>query len=547
MKMFCYQCQEAMGNKGCTIQGVCGKSDDAAVLQDLLIYLTKGISILAIEARKSGIKTQEADIFVIEALFSTVTNVNFDAASLEKLIGRALKIRDSLKRADIKNLPDCATWSAGGGMKEYIDKAKTVGVMSEANEDIRSLRELLIYGLKGIAAYADHASILGKKDESIAAFLEEGLASTVGGSLAAGDYVALVLRAGEYAVKTMALLDAAHTSRYGAPEITEVYTGIKEGPGILVSGHDLLDLEEILKQAEGSGANVYTHGEMLPALAYPYFKKQKHLVGNYGTSWYNQQAEFDAFQGPIVMTTNCVQRPRDSYKDRLFTTGLVGWPGVKHIADRRAGGHKDFSRVIDQALVLGEMAERPGKKLTIGFAHGAVLGVADKVIAAIKSGAIKRFVVMAGCDGRHREREYFTKVAKALPKDAVILTAGCAKYRYNMLDLGSIGGIPRVLDAGQCNDSYSLAVVALKLKEVFNLRDVNDLPISFDIGWYEQKAVCVLLALLYLGFKNIRLGPTLPAFLSPNVVNVLVEKFDIKPISTPEADVADMMAANVAA
>lgn len=416
-----------------------------------------------------------------------------------------------------------------------------MGVLETKDEDIRSLRELLVYGLKGIAAYTDHAYILRQSDDSIIAFLQEGLASTLDDSLDADKYVKLVLKAGEFAVKAMALLDKANTDNYGNPDVTSVYTGTLDGPGILVSGHDLLDLDELLKQTEGKGINIYTHGEMLPANAYPGLKKYSHLVGNYGTSWYNQQREFEEFKGPIVMTTNCIQKPKDSYMDRIFTTGLVAWPGVGHIPNRVDEKPKDFSPVIAKALEIGDIGARPGKQIIIGLAHDQLARVSDKIIDALKSGAIKKFVVMAGCDGHSNAREYYTELARKLPQDTVILTAGCAKYRYNMLDLGDIGGIPRVVDAGQCNDSYSLAVTAMKLKEAFGLEDINDLPIEYDIAWYEQKAVAVLLALLYLGVKGIRLGPVLPAFLSPNVVKVLVDNFDIKPIKTVEEDLASIL------
>ncbi|NQU16664.1 MAG: hydroxylamine reductase [Candidatus Saganbacteria bacterium] len=511
MGMFCYQCQEASQGKGCNIQGVCGKNDQVSNLQDKLISLLKEISFYATEARKAGKENEEIDLFVIEGLFSTVTNVNFDAERMNSLIERAIEIKE---RAMILS----------GGSNSVTAE---VGVLSEKNEDLRSLKELIIYGLKGIAAYADHAYVLGKKDKEIFAFIEKALALTLK-NLSADELTALVVETGNFGVKTLALLDQANTEAYGNPEITKVYTGLKLGPAILVSGHDLLDFEEILKQTEGKGVNVYTHGEMLPANAYPKFKKYKHLIGNYGTSWYNQQKEFEEFNGAIVMTTNCIQRPLDSYRDRIFTSGLVAWHDIKHIEDRLEGKPKDFSHVIEKALRLGGVEEKAGKEIAIGFAHNAVLAVADKVVGAVTSGAIKGFVVMAGCDGRHKERDYYTKAAQNLPKDVIILTAGCAKFRYNMLDLGEIEGIPRVLDAGQCNDSYSLVVIAQKLVEAFGLKSLNDLPVSYDIAWYEQKAVIVLLALLALGVKGIRLGPTLPAFLSPNVVKVLVEKFDIK-------------------
>lgn len=505
MSMFCYQCQEASQGRGCTIAGVCGKTEDVSNLQDKLISLLKEISYYAVLARKNGKENEEIDLFVVEGLFSTVTNVNFDEKRMKSLIKQAEEIKERAK----------------------ISVSAPVGILAEENEDLRSLKELIIYGLKGIAAYADHAYVLGKKDKEIFAFIEKALAKTLE-KLSADELTALVLETGSFGVKALALLDQANTEAYGNPEITKVFTGLRQGPAILVSGHDLLDLEEILKQTEGKGVNVYTHGEMLPANAYPKFKKHKHLIGNYGTSWYNQQKEFDEFNGAIVMTTNCIQKPKETYKDRIFTTGLVAWDGVGHIADRKKGKQKDFSEVINKALQLGGVEEKEGKEIPIGFAHNQVLAVADKVVEAIKSGAIKKFVVMAGCDGRHKERDYYTKAAKNLPKDAVILTAGCAKYRYNMLDLGDIGGIPRVLDAGQCNDCYSLVVVAMKLAEAFGMKDINELPVEYDIAWYEQKAVIVLLALLSLGVKGIALGPTLPAFVSPNVAKVLVSNFNIK-------------------
>jgi len=553
MNMFCFQCQETLKNKGCIMAGICGKSADVANLQDLLIYLLKGISVYGEKARQLGQSDEEADLFVAEGLFSTITNVNFDTDRLVTLIDRAFKIREKIRNIFLsayreKNgkdfsdrLPEQALWESGDGKQSYLKKGRNVGVLTEENEDIRSLKELLTYGLKGIAAYADHAHILGKKDESIYAFLQEGLSATTRESITVEELVNLVMKAGEMGVKTMALLDEANTSRYGNPEPTEVYTGTRANPAILVSGHDLLDLEEILEQTTGKGVDVYTHGEMLPANAYPAFKKYEHFVGNYGTSWYNQQKEFDKFNGAIVMTTNCIQKPKESYRDRIFTTGLVAWQGVKHIPDREKGKQKDFSPVIEKAIEQGDLEEIPGKKITIGFARNSLMASADKIISAVKSGKIRRFVVMAGCDGRHKNRKYYTEVAENLPEDTVILTAGCAKYRYNMLDLGSIDGIPRVIDAGQCNDSYSLAYTALQLVKAFEVGSINDLPISFDIAWYEQKAVTVLLSLLYLGVKGIRLGPTLPAFLSPNVLKVLVEKFDIKPIGTVKEDIEAMM------
>ncbi|HNX96639.1 MAG TPA: hydroxylamine reductase [Candidatus Aminicenantes bacterium] len=552
--MFCFQCQETAKNQGCTIQGVCGKTDETAKLLDLLVYTAKGIAVWGEKARALGLHDDEVDLFVAEALFSTITNVNFDPDRIERLVHRGITLRDRVRDLFLKGyqekngqtfagpLPAAATFQPLGDRVAWLAQAEGIGVKATADEDVRSLRELLTYGTKGIAAYADHAYVLGHANPAVLAFLQKALAATTDDRLGADELLPLVLEAGKTAVDVMALLDQANTGTYGNPEITQVFTGTVPGPGILVSGHDLLDFAELLKQTEGTGVNVYTHGEMLPANAYPAFKKYKHLVGNFGTSWYNQQKEFEEFGGAIVMTTNCIQKPRDSYKDRIFTTGLVAFPGLPHIAARPKGGSKDFSAVIAKAKSLGSVMPKEGKRIPIGFTHATVLGLADKVVAAIKAGAIRRFVVMAGCDGRHKEREYFTEFAKALPKDTVILTAGCAKYRYNMLDLGDIGGIPRVLDAGQCNDSYSLAVIALKLKEVFGVAELGDLPISFNIGWYEQKAVAVLLALLYLGVKNIHLGPTVPAFLSPNVVKVLVDKFQIHPDTTVAADLPQVMA-----
>ncbi|CAB1083395.1 Hydroxylamine reductase (EC [Olavius algarvensis Delta 1 endosymbiont] len=551
--MFCYQCQEAAKNTGCTIKGVCGKTEETANLQDLLLYALKGLSIYGEKAGELGVSTGDNGSFVTKALFSTITNANFDNDRLTILIQETLCRKESLKDAFLaaykeKNgrdfseaLPDAAAWytedTAG-----FQEKAQTVGVLATENEDVRSLRELLILGAKGVAAYADHAAVLGLEKEEIYGFLMEALASTTK-DLEVDEMIGLVLKAGETAVTTMATLDEANTTAYGNPEITEVNIGVGSRPGILISGHDLKDMEELLKQTEGSGVDVYTHGEMLPANYYPAFKKYDHFVGNYGGSWWHQNKEFESFNGPILMTTNCIVplKKDNTYLDRFYTTGMAGYPGAKFIVDRPLGGSKDFSEVIAQAKQCSPPEEIETGKIVGGFAHNQVLALADKVIDAVKSGAIKRFVVMAGCDGRQKSRGYFTDVAEALPEDAVILTAGCAKFRYNKLDLGDIGGIPRILDAGQCNDSYSLAVIALKLKEVFELDDINDLPISFDIGWYEQKAVAVLLALLFLGVKGIRLGPTLPAFLSPNVAKVLVEKFDIKPTGEVEEDVAAMM------
>ncbi len=549
--MFCFQCQETAKNSGCTIKGVCGKPEDTANLQDLLIHTLKGLAIYGEKAAELGIANQENGLFTCQALFATITNANWADDRFIALIKEALQRRDALKKKvdeacsakgeTFAPRHDAATWSSDDPA-EFAEKAKSVGVLATENEDVRSLRELLVIGLKGVAAYAEHAAVLGKEKEEIYNFLMEALASTTK-DLAVDEMVGLVMKCGETAVTTMALLDEANTGAYGHPEISEVNIGVRGNPGILISGHDLKDMEELLKQTEGTGVDVYTHGEMLPANYYPAFKKYDHFVGNYGGSWWHQNKEFESFNGPILLTTNCLVplKKDNTYLDRLFTTGVVGYPGAKHIADRPAGGAKDFSQLIELAKKCPPPEELETGKIVGGFAHNQVIALADKVVDAVKSGAIKRFVVMAGCDGRQRSRNYYTEVAEKLPKDTVILTAGCAKYRYNKLDLGDIGGIPRVLDAGQCNDSYSLAVIALKLKEVFGLDDINDLPISYDIAWYEQKAVAVLLALLFLGVKGIRLGPTLPAFLSPAVANVLVEKFDIKPIGTVDEDVAAMM------
>jgi len=551
--MFCFQCQETAKNEGCTIKGVCGKPEDTANLQDLLIYVLRGIAVYGEMAKELGISNKENGLFAAQALFTTITNANWDNDRFVGMIKEGLKRRDALKNEVLaaykekhgkdfeEKLHDSATWFSDD-VAEFEEKGKSVGVFATENEDVRSLRELLIIGLKGIAAYADHAAILGFEKDGIYDFIMEALASTTK-DLPVDDMIGLVMKAGETAVNTMALLDEANTTAYGNPEITEVNIGVGSNPGILISGHDLKDMEELLKQTQGTGVDVYTHGEMLPANYYPAFKKYDHFVGNYGGSWWRQNKEFESFNGPILMTTNCIIpiKKSNTYQDRIFTTGMTGYPKVKHIPDRPEGGAKDFSKIIELAKTCDPPVEIETGKIVGGFAHNQVIALADKVVDAVKSGAIKRFIVMAGCDGRQKARNYFTEVAKALPQDAVILTAGCAKYRYNKLDLGDIGGIPRILDAGQCNDCYSLAVIALKLKEVFGLDDINDLPISFDIGWYEQKAVAVLLALLFLGVKGIRLGPTLPAFLSPNVAKVLVEKFDIKPIDTVEADIEAMM------
>ena len=540
MSMFCYQCQETAKNEGCTIRGVCGKVESTAQLQDLLIYLLKGISM---RGNASEQVDRDAGRFIAEGLFATITNANFDDERFVTMIRQALIVRDKVQAqaGDIAGeLHDAATWTADTH-EAFLEKAQRVGVLATENEDVRSLRELITYGTKGLAAYMEHAATLGYEDDSLYAFLMEALAATTQ-ELSVDALVALTLKTGEMGVQGMALLDKANTETYGNPEITQVNIGVGKNPGILISGHDLKDMEELLEQTKGTGVDVYTHGEMLPANYYPAFKKYDHFVGNYGGSWWKQNAEFESFNGPILMTTNCITPVKDSYKDRIFTTNTAGYPGVQHVPDRPETGQKDFSVLIELAKTCPPPTEIETGTITGGFAHNQVIALADKVVAAVKSGAIKRFIVMAGCDGRHKTRNYFTEVAEALPSDAIILTAGCAKYRYNKLNLGDIGGIPRVLDAGQCNDSYSLAVIALKLKEVFGLDDINDLPISFDIAWYEQKAVIVLLALLFLGVKGIRLGPTLPAFLSPTVVKVLVENFNIKPIGDVQADVDAMMA-----
>jgi len=557
--VFCYQCQETSGNEACTKKGVCGKTGEVASLQDLLVWLTKGISFYGVHGREYGVRDAKADLFVVESLFSTITNANFDPAWFVSRIQTALSLRDGLatrfeaavRDAEDKPFtaprPDAATWTpANIDLDEFVAKGSSVGVMAdpELNEDIRSLRELLVYGVKGYAAYIDHARVLDHEQEELSTYPQEALLATLDPDLTVPDLVAMVLRCGEMGVKGMALLDEANTATYGNPEPTQVDLGVREGPAILVSGHDLRDLADLLRQTEGKGVNVYTHGEMLPGHAYPAFKKYSHFVGNYGDAWWNQKNDFEDFGGAVLMTTNCIVKPRPSYHDRIFTTGLVGWPGVTHIEDRTGDGEKDFGPVIRKALESGSPKEIETGRIPVGFAHHAVLSLADKVIDAVKSGAVKRFVVMAGCDGRQGERSYYTDVARQLPDDSIILTAGCAKYRYNKLDLGDIGGIPRVLDAGQCNDSYSLVVIAQALAKAFDLEDINDLPISYDIGWYEQKAVIVLLALLSLGVKHIRLGPTLPAFLSPNVLSVLVESFDVKPIGTVEQDLAAIVAGN---
>ena len=534
-KMFCYQCQETAGCKGCTMSGVCGKKPDVAAMQDLLVYVTKGISVVTTALRQEG-KQVSAEInhLITLNLFTTITNANFDKESIEARIRATLTEKDVLlaQIADPSGLPEAAKWNGSGNWEE---KAATVGVLSTENEDIRSLRELITYGLKGLSAYSKHANVLLKDDEEVDAFLQRALAATLDDNLSVEELIALTMETGKHGVSGMALLDKANTEAYGNPEITKVNIGVGTNPGILVSGHDLRDLEMLLEQTQGTGVDVYTHSEMLPAHYYPAFKKYPNFIGNYGNAWWKQKEEFESFNGPILMTTNCIVPPKDSYKDRLYTTGAAGYPGCTHIPGE-IGEQKDFSVIIKHAKRCAAPTEIETGELIGGFAHAQVLALADQVVDAVKSGAIKKFVVMAGCDGRAKSREYYTEFAKALPKDAVILTAGCAKYKYNKLPLGDINGIPRVLDAGQCNDSYSLAVIALKLKEVFGLDDINDLPIAYNIAWYEQKAVIVLLALLYLGVKNIHLGPTLPAFLSPNVAKVLVENFGIAGISTVEED-----------
>jgi hydroxylamine reductase len=554
--MFCFQCQETARNQGCAIKGVCGKPEETSGLQDLLIEVCKGISFFGRHLGKIEAADKKFGNFICQALFVTITNVAWDDDAIIAKIKEGLKLRDKAKKDFLaaynnkygngfsEKLPDCAVWNADK-KDEILAKARSedLRINAKDSEDVRSLRQLLMIGCKGIASYADHAAILGFEKDEIYDFMMEALDSTLR-DLSVDEMVAMVMRAGEMAVTTMALLDKANTSAYGHPEITKVNLGVRKNPGILISGHDLKDMEELLKQTEGTGVDVYTHGEMLPANYYPAFKKYGHFVGNYGGSWWHQNKEFESFNGPIILTTNCLipVKKENTYLNRLFTTGVVSYAGAQHIAERKPGGEKDFSKVIESAKTCKAPEELEQGTLTGGFAHHQVIALADKIVEAVKSGAIKRFIVMAGCDGRQPSRNYFTQVAEQLPKDTVILTAGCAKYRYNKLQLGDIGGIPRVLDAGQCNDSYSLAVIALKLKEVFGLNDINELPISYDIAWYEQKAVAVLLALLYLGVKGIRLGPTLPAFLSPNVAKVLVEKFDIKPIGTVEEDIRAMMA-----
>ncbi|WP_242985413.1 hydroxylamine reductase [Vallitalea okinawensis] len=546
--MFCFQCQEAAKGTGCTIKGVCGKTPEVAGVQDLLIYTLKGVSLLAVKGAEAGINLDKAHKVVMEGLFMTITNANFDEAKIIDKVKTALAVRKELEEAlsakgvDLTNLPDAAVWysESDAAIKAKADSVG-VSILATENEDVRSLRELIIYGVKGMAAYAEHAYNLGKINEDVFKHMEKALAGTLDDTLSADDLVALTLETGKYGVDVMALLDAANTEAYGNPEISEVNIGVGDKPGILISGHDLKDIEELLAQTEGTGVDVYTHSEMLPAHYYPAFKKYDHFVGNYGNAWWKQTEEFEKFNGPVLFTTNCLVPPKASYKDRVYTTGQAGFDGVTHIADRVEGGTKDFSAIIEHAKKCAAPTEIETGKIVGGFAHAQVFALADKVVEAVKTGAVRKFVVMAGCDGRMKSRDYYAEFADKLPKDTIILTAGCAKYRYNKLDLGDIGGIPRVLDAGQCNDSYSLAVIALKLKEVFELEDINDLPIAYNIAWYEQKAVIVLLALLHLGVKNIHLGPTLPAFLSPNVANVLVENFGIGGITSVDEDIAKMI------
>lgn len=534
-KMFCFQCQETAGCKGCTIRGVCGKTPDVAAMQDLLVYVSKGICAVTTMLRSEG-KEVSADVnhLITLNLFTTITNANFDKKSIEKRIADTLEAKRILLQEidDLSSLPSAALWD---GTDDWEEKAKTVGVLSTTDEDIRSLRELITYGLKGLSAYSKHANVLLHDNEEIDAFLQRALAATLDDTLSIDDLIALTLETGKYGVAGMKLLDEANTGTFGNPEITKVNIGVRNNPGILVSGHDLQDLEMLLEQTQGTGVDVYTHSEMLPAHYYPAFKKYPNFAGNYGNAWWKQNEEFESFNGPILMTTNCIVPPKASYKDRLYTTGAAGYPGCTHI-EGEIGEKKDFTALIEHAKNCPAPTEIETGEIVGGFAHAQVVDLADQIVDCVKSGAIKKFVVMAGCDGRMKSREYYTQFAKQLPEDVVILPAGCAKYKYNKLNLGDINGIPRVLDAGQCNDSYSLVVIALKLKEIFGLDDINDLPIVYNIAWYEQKAVIVLLSLLYLGVKNIHLGPTLPAFLSPNVIKVLVKNFGIAQIGTVEDD-----------
>lgn len=534
--MFCNQCQEALNVKGCTKNGVCGKKGEVADLQDRLIYVLKSISFYNQKARESGLNKEATDRFVLDGFFATLTNTNFDKQAIESYIKKGFEIRDAIKaKLPAGTLPAEEALPVIARVTPKSITEMDVAVHSTQNEDIRSLRELLTFGMKGLAAYAHHAYILGYKNEEIFKFIEKGLVATTDDNLGVEDLIGLVLECGQKGVSVLALLDKANTETYGNPEPTAVNIGVRNNPGILISGHDLRDLEQLLEQTKGTGIDVYTHGEMLPANSYPAFKKYENFAGNYGNAWWRQNEEFEKFNGPILMTTNCIIPPRESYKNRIYTTGVVGFEGLPYIYEKE-DGTKDFTPLIEQAKTSKPPEQLESGTIIGGFAHEAALSVADKIIDAVKTGKISRFMVMAGCDGRHKERSYYTDFAKALPKDTVILTAGCAKYRYNKLDLGDIGGIPRVIDAGQCNDCYSLVVIAQKLAEAFGLEDINELPVSYNIAWYEQKAVLVLLALLSLGVKNITLGPTLPAFLSPNVIKVLVDNFNIRPNTTVEED-----------
>jgi hydroxylamine reductase len=549
MGMFCNQCQETAKGIGCQIKGVCGKTDDVSNLQDLLMFVMKGISYYTLQLREKGFNEKEPDIFLMKGLFATITNANFDKSVFVEKIRQGLILRNklqaklgSLVSTGLANQPECATWFSDNAT-EFETKSVSIGILATGNEDIRSLRGLIIFGLKGMAAYAEHAYNLGLEDKEVYNFMHRAMASSINDELTADDLLNLVVETGSFGVKVMAMLDKANTARYGNPEITKVNIGVRKNPGILISGHDLRDLEDLMEQTRDSGIDVYTHSEMLPAHYYPFFKKYNHFAGNYGNSWWKQREEFETFNGPILFTTNCIvpPLPNATYKDRVYTTGEAGFEGFPHIADRQYDSAKDFSLVIEHAKKSQPPREIEQGHIIGGFAHAQVFALADKVVEAVKTGKIKKFFVMAGCDGRMKNREYYTDFAAALPKDTIILTAGCAKYRYNKLPLGDIDGIPRVLDAGQCNDSYSLAVIALKLKEIFQLNDINELPIEYNIAWYEQKAVIVLLSLLYLGVRKIYLGPTLPGFLSPSVAKIIVEKFGVSGISTVEADMAKML------
>lgn len=547
MNMFCYQCQETSKGTGCALMGVCGKTPEVSNIQDLLLFVTRGVAVYNDELRKIGKASKVADKFIVDAMFISITNANFDFEAIQKKVKEGLNLKSELADelgVTNKTLPDECLWN--GDESEFMDKALKVGVLRTKNEDIRSLKELVHYGLKGMAAYAEHAYNLDKTDNEIFIFMQRALVEITREDITVEELIPLALETGKYGVQVMALLDAANTGRFGNPEITQVNIGVNKNPGILISGHDLRDIEELLQQTEGTGVDIYTHCEMLPAHYYPQLKKYKHLIANYGGAWWQQKDDFESFNGPILFTTNCIVPPSKgaSYRERIFTTGAAGLDGAKHIAERKNGQPKDFSEIIEMAKQCQSPREIENGTITGGFAHAQVFALAEKVVDAVKSGAIKKFFVMAGCDGRMKKRNYYTDFAEALPNDTVILTAGCAKYRYNKLPLGDIGGIPRVLDAGQCNDCYSLAVIALKLKEIFGLEDINELPIEFNIAWYEQKAVIVLLALLYLGVKNIHLGPTLPGFLSPNVAKVLVENFGIAGISNVEKDIEMFMLCN---